>query len=51
VLSDNDLVLTLPTQIFAFAIDESLLSRPLNYEAEYLPGPLFAPGQVKKAGK
>ena len=32
VISDNDLVPTLPTQIFAFAIDDTKLLVPLNFE-------------------
>src|SRR5262249_18613081 len=43
VVSDNDLTPTLPTQIFAFAIDPSAL----DYQPQVLPGPLFPPGQVK----
>jgi Esterase-like activity of phytase len=45
VISDNDLNPDLATQIYAFAIDASLL----NYEQQVLPGPLYPPGQVKKA--
>ena len=48
VISDNDLVPGLPTQIFAFAIDGVRLTTPLEYEAQVLPGPLYPPGQVKK---
>ncbi len=48
VISDNDLVPTLPTQIFAFAIDDAALATPLGYESQILPGPLYPPGQVKK---
>jgi hypothetical protein len=48
VVSDNDLVAGRDTQIFAFAIDEELLTSPLNYEPQVLPEPLFAPGQVKQ---
>jgi Esterase-like activity of phytase len=44
VISDNDLNPTLATQIYAFAIDPSLL----DYQPQVLPGPLFPPGQVKK---
>jgi hypothetical protein len=47
VVSDNDLNPTLATQIYSFAIDPSLL----NFEAQSLPGPLYPPGQVKKALK
>ncbi len=45
VISDNDLNPSLATQVYAFAIDASLL----NFERQFLPGPLFPPGQVKKA--
>lgn len=45
VISDNDLSPGLATQIYAFAIDAALLS----YEPQVLPGPLYPPGQVKKA--
>lgn len=45
VVSDNDLNPALDTQIFAFAIDSSLIA----YAPQHLPGPLFPPGQVKKA--
>ena len=48
VISDNDLVPSLPTQIFAFAIDDAKLTTPLNYEPQVLAGPLYPPGQVKK---
>jgi hypothetical protein len=47
VVSDNDLNPNLATQIYAFAIDPSLL----DYEKQFLPGPLYPPGQVKKALK
>ena len=45
VISDNDLNPSLATQIYAFAIDHSLI----NLEEQFLPGPLYPPGQVKKA--
>ena len=45
VVSDNDLDTSLATQIYAFAINDSLL----NFERQLLPGPLYPPGQVKKA--
>jgi len=48
VISDNDLVPQRPTQIFAFAIDEALLATPVSFEPQFLPGPLYPPGQVKK---
>jgi len=47
VASDNDLFPGLPTQIYAFAIDGTAAG--IKYEAQQLPGPLFPPGQVKKA--
>lgn len=47
VISDNDLDPSLATQIYAFAIDGSAAS--LNVQNQYLPGPLYPPGQVKKA--
>ena len=45
VISDNDLNPALATQIYAFAIDSSLL----DFQQQFLPGPLLPPGQVKKA--
>ena len=45
VISDNDLNPGLATQIYAFAIDSSLL----NLQEQLLPGPFYPPGQVKKA--
>jgi len=45
IISDNDLNPALATQIYAFAIDPSLL----NFESQTLPGPLYPPGQVRKA--
>ena len=47
VISDNDLNPSLATQIYAFAIDPSLV----NLQEQLLPGPLYPPGQVKKALK
>ncbi len=44
VISDNDLNPALATQIYAFAIDPSVLV----YEPQATGGPLFPPGQVKK---
>jgi hypothetical protein len=46
VVSDNDLNPALATQIYAFAIDPALAH--VNLEPQFLPGPLFPPGQVKK---
>jgi hypothetical protein len=45
VMSDNDLNSSIATQIYAFAIDPALL----DLQRQYLPGPLYPPGQVKKA--
>ena len=45
VISDNDLNPTIDTQLYSFAIEPSLL----NFEEQLLPGPLYPPGQVKKA--
>jgi hypothetical protein len=47
VISDNDLNPSLATQIYAFAIDGSAAN--LNYEPQNFSGPLYPPGQVKKA--
>ena len=47
VVSDNDLNPSLATQIYAFAIDPSVL----DFARQSLPGPLYPPGQVKKALK
>jgi hypothetical protein len=44
VVSDNDLNSNLATQIYAFAVDPTLL----NLRRQYLSGPLYPPGQVKK---
>ena len=45
VFSDNDLNPALASQIYSFAIDPELI----NLEHQFLPGPLYPPGQVKKA--
>ena len=45
VFSDNDLNPGLASQIYSFAIDPELI----NVEHQFLPGPLYPPGQVKKA--
>jgi hypothetical protein len=47
VISDNDLNPNLATQIYAFAIDGAAAN--VNVESQFLPGPLYPPGQVKKA--
>jgi len=44
VISDNDLYTPRPTQIYAFAIDPSLL----QFVRQQFDGPLFPPGQAKK---
>jgi hypothetical protein len=44
VISDNDLNPSLATQIYAFAIDPSLI----NLEPQNLSGPPYPPGQVKR---
>ena len=45
VISDNDLNTSLATQIYAFAIDASLI----NFQPQFLAAPFYPPGQVKKA--
>jgi hypothetical protein len=45
VISDNDLNPSIATQIYAFAIDRSVV----DYVPQRLPGPLFPPGQVRQA--
>ena len=47
VISDNDLDPNRATQIYAFAIDGAALN--LKFEEQFIPGPLYPPGQVKKA--
>src|SRR5215813_15559089 len=44
VISDNDLNTSLATQIYAFAIDASLI----NFQPQFLAAPFYPPGQVKK---
>jgi hypothetical protein len=44
VVSDNDLNPALDTQLYAFAIAPSLI----NFERQFLPRPLFPPGQVPR---
>jgi len=51
VTSDNDLYTGLPTQIFAFAINGSPSGANIRYEAQQVAGPMYPPGQVKKALK
>jgi len=46
VLSDNDLNLGIPTQIYAFAVDGAAAG--ITYVPQDLPEPMFPPGQVKK---
>jgi hypothetical protein len=45
VISDNDLNPALVTQIYAFAVDDSVI----NFEKQRFDGPLYPPGLVKKA--
>lgn len=47
VVSDNDLNPSLATQIYAFAIDASLL----NFERQFLPTPIYVPGPPTKRGR
>jgi Esterase-like activity of phytase len=47
VLSDNDLFPGLPTKIYAFAMDGRAAG--IDYQPQQINGPLFPPGQVKKA--
>jgi len=47
VVSDNDLNPAVATQLYAFAIDP--VAANLNLRRQVLPGPLYPPGQVKKA--
>lgn len=47
VISDNDLNPALATQIYAFAIEPSLI----NFQPQIIHGPFYPPGQVKKALK
>lgn len=49
VISDNDLNPDIATQIYAFAINGAAAG--IDYQAQQLPEPLYAPGQVKKALK
>lgn len=47
VTSDNDLNTSFPTQIYAFAIEDT--DAGITYQPQVLPAPLYPPGQVKKA--
>jgi hypothetical protein len=49
VASDNDLFPDLPTQLYAFAIDGSPAAANLAYQPQRTGGPMYPPGQVKKA--
>ena len=46
VLSDNDLNLAIPTQIYAFAVDAAAAG--ITYVPQELPAPMFPPGQLEK---
>jgi hypothetical protein len=45
ITMDNDLYLGLPTQFYPFAIDPTAVA----FMPQETAGPLYAPGQVKKA--
>lgn len=49
VISDNDLFPGRPTQIYAFAVDGSASGANVAVQHTAVAGPLYAPGQVKKA--
>ena len=49
VVSDNDLYPGRPTQIYAFAVDAAAAG--ITFQPRSYPGPMFPPGQVKKALK
>ncbi len=49
VMSDNDLNTGIATQIYAFAIDVGQAG--ISYQQQQVSGPLFPPGQAKKALK
>jgi len=51
LFTDNDLFPGLPTQIYAFAIDSSPSGANFQYVPQQVSGPLYPPGQVKKALK
>ena len=44
VISDNDLNPNLDTQLYAFAIDPSLI----DFEKQFLPRPVYPPGLVPR---
>jgi len=49
VVSDNDLSLDLPTQIYAFAIDGSAAGANIDYKAQKVHCAMFPSDQVRKA--
>jgi hypothetical protein len=51
VFSDNDLFPGRPTQIYAFAIAGSAAGANVQYVPQQVSGPMYPPGQVKKALK
>ncbi|MEO7157217.1 MAG: esterase-like activity of phytase family protein [Vicinamibacterales bacterium] len=51
VMSDNDLYLGRPTQVFAFAVDSSAAGANFNYVPQQIDGPLYPPGQARKTAK
>ena len=48
VMSDNDLSISFPTQIYAFEVDPSANGANIKFVRQNTPGPLFPPGQVKQ---
>jgi hypothetical protein len=46
VVSDNDLTPSIPTQIYAFAVDAAAAG--VTYTPQDVSGPIFPPGQVKR---
>lgn len=51
VISDNDLYPGRPTQVFAFAVDSSVAGANFSYVPQQIDGPLYPPGQAKKAAQ
>ena len=49
VISDNDLFPGLPTQLYAFAVDEDAAG--IRVREQNVSGPMLPPGQVKKMVK
>ena len=51
VVSDNDLHPGRPTQVFAFAVDSTAAGANFSLVPQQIDGPLYPPGQAKKAAK